>query len=561
MLRTLLALLLRPPLLGLSWLISAWLRWRVGAHGMLELRLDDQLKLPHLAASEVERACRASGARGLLLELGPMGWGWGALDEWRLMLLRLRQEGILLIAKADGLDNRQLYLASACDRVVVSPPAEVSAVGVSARSTFFGVALERLGLRFDVEAAGAYKSFGETFTRRGPSPESREATVTLVDDLHAHLVACVAEGRRLHPAQVQAILDHAPMSAQDAKDAGLIDEVGYDDAIDPLLESLLGEDFVRKDAGWAAWLSGWAQALGDVLSAEPRVVVLHLEGGITMGEESQSRGRIAPTELVPILRALRDDDRVAAVVMCVNSPGGSALASDLIWREVELLHRQRPVIALFGDVSASGGYYIAAGCDDIIATPSTLTGSIGVVGGKLVTGGALGGLGVYTSVYSRGQSAEMYSSERPFDARERARFRARLSATYALFLERVSAGRRRPVEQLEPFAQGRVWSGVSALRLGLVDGIGGITQAMERARFRAGLRPTEPVRRVDVVVRPPRPLYARFLPEGFLGRVDAAQQLRELAALVGVRLPEAALRVLRAPDEPLAVMPEEIELR
>ncbi|MEY3214002.1 MAG: hypothetical protein RIT28_4483 [Pseudomonadota bacterium] len=561
MLRTLLALLLRPPLVGLSWLVTAWLRWRVGARGMLELRLDDQLKPPHLAAYEVERACRASGARGLILELGPLGWGWGALDEWRMMLLRLRQDGLLLIAKADGLDNRQLYLASACDRVVVSPPAEVSAVGVSSHSTFFGVALERLGLRFDVEAAGAYKSFGETFTRRGPSAESREATARLVDDLHEHFVARVAEGRRLHPDQVQAILDHAPMSAPEAKDAGLIDEVGYDDALDPLLESLLGEDFDRKDAGWAAWLSGWAKTLGEVLSSEPRVVVLHLEGGITMGEESQSRGRIAPTELVPILRALRDDDRVAAVVMCVNSPGGSALASDLIWREVELLHRQRPVIALFGDVSASGGYYIAAGCDDIIATPGTLTGSIGVVGGKLVTGAALGGLGVYTSVYSRSQGAELYGTERPFDERERARFRARLSATYALFLERVSAGRRRPVEQLEPYAQGRVWSGVSALRLGLVDGLGGIVQAMERARFRAGLRPTEPVRRVDVVVRPPRPFYARFLPEGILGRADATQQLVALAALIGVRLPEAALRMLRAPDEPLAVMPEEIELR
>lgn len=561
MLRTLLALLLRPPLLGLSWLLTAWLRWRVGARGMLELRLDNQLRPPHLAASEVERACRASGARGLLLELGPIGWGWGTLDEWRLMLQRLRQDGFLLVARADGLDNRQLFLASACDRVVLSPPAEMSAVGVSAHTTYVGVALERLGLRFDVEAAGAYKSFGETFTRRGPSPESREATVALVDDLHEHLVACVAEGRRLAPAQVQAILDNAPMSAQAAQDAGLVDALGYEDAVDPLLESLLGEEFGRVDAGWAAWLSGWAKTLGEVLSADPRVVVLHLEGGITMGEESQSRGRIAPPELVPLLRSLREDDRVAAVVMCVSSPGGSALASDLIWREVELLHRQRPVIALFHDVSASGGYYIAAGCDDIITTPGTLTGSIGVVGGKLVTGRALGGLGVYTSVYSRGQSAELYDSDRPFDERERARFRARLSATYDLFLERVSAGRRRPVAQLEPYAQGRVWSGVSALRLGLVDGLGGIAQAMERARFRAGLRPTEPVLRIDVLVRPPRPFYARFLPEGLLGRADAAGALLDLAALLGVRLPEAAARMLRSPDEPLAVMPEDIELR
>lgn len=561
MLRTLLALLLRPPLLGLSWLLTAWLRWRVGARGMLELRLDNQLRPPHLAASEVERACRASGARGLLLELGPIGWGWGTLDEWRLMLQRLRQDGFLLVARADGLDNRQLFLASACDRVVLSPPAEMSAVGVSAHTTYVGVALERLGLRFDVEAAGAYKSFGETFTRRGPSPESREATVALVDDLHEHLVACVAEGRRLAPSQVQAILDNAPMSAQAAQDAGLVDALGYEDAVDPLLESLLGEEFGRVDAGWAAWLSGWAKTLGEVLSADPRVVVLHLEGGITMGEESQSRGRIAPPELVPLLRSLREDDRVAAVVMCVSSPGGSALASDLIWREVELLHRQRPVIALFHDVSASGGYYIAAGCDDIITTPGTLTGSIGVVGGKLVTGRALGGLGVYTSVYSRGQSAELYDSDRPFDERERARFRARLSATYDLFLERVSAGRRRPVAQLEPYAQGRVWSGVSALRLGLVDGLGGIAQAMERARFRAGLRPTEPVLRIDVLVRPPRPFYARFLPEGLLGRADAAGALLDLAALLGVRLPEAAARMLRSPDEPLAVMPEDIELR
>ena len=239
------------------------------------------------------------------------------------------------------------------------------------------------------------------------------------------------------------------------------------------------------------------------------------------------------------------------MVIAIDSPGGSAMASDIIWRSVELLKREKPVVAALGNVAASGGYYIASGASEIIARPSTLTGSIGVVGGKLVLGPALGKLGVSTHVIARGKNVGVDSVWKPFDDEQRARFRARLKSTYDLFLRRVSAGRRKPVSAIEPVAEGRVWTGRDAESGGLVDHLGGLEHAMARARQMAGLRTAQEWRRLDVVVQPQGGRLQQFV----------RRMVSEGAGIRYAEGPLSALEVLaNHPDEAMALMPMEIDL-
>ena len=487
----------------------------------------------------------------VLLEIRQVPGGWATTGDVRGAIGRLRAAGKRVVAWVESPDNAGMWLASACDEVVVAPGVDVSLTGLGTELTFGAAALARFGVQPDFEAAGAYKSFGEPFTRTYASPESREATEALLGDLQESLVEGVALGRSLEPEAVLAAMREAPLSTEDAVARGLVDGQAY---LDELVARLEGEDGAHPLLGWRGWalrdgllewLEGWGHAA--------RVVVLHLEGSVVF-DDTSGRLAIRARHVGDVLAALREDDKTAAVVLHVQSPGGSAHASDRIWRDVVRLADTKPVVACFGDVSASGGFYIAAPAHEIIARRETVTGSIGVFGGKLVVGEAMRKVGVTAQPFALTPSALMLSSSRRFDAPQRARFRASLQRMYDGFVERVASGRQTPVEQVEPLCRGRVWSGRAAAQRSLVDHEGDLEEAVYRAADRAGLTPGTWVRR-DVAMRPSAAWTAVM--RTFRQRAFAAARPPLTSALDGVS-EEAwvwADTVARLAGTPMALLP------
>lgn len=487
--------------------------------------------------------------------------GWASCQEFRSAIRGLQSTGKVVYAWMASGGNATAWLASACDRVVLAPMGELALVGTGLELVFFGEALERLGVTPDFEAAGAYKSFGEPFTRRFPSQANREAMTELVQDLHGQLCRGIAQGRDLTAARVNELCALGPLAPEEAKEAGLIDDIAYFDQAEEALKKRFGDaarigsfqGWARRDA-FLQWLESWGDS-GEIIS------VLHLEGSIV--EEESSRGvSIASQHVVPMVKALREDDSVAAVVLHVNSPGGSALASDLIWHQVKLLNEEKPVVALFENVSASGGYYLSAPVSSIFARRSTLTGSIGVFGGKLVTRGAQQKLGVSVEEISASPNANFFSPNRRFTDSQRLQFRRSLSRFYEGFVERVAAGRGVEVEVIEPHCRGRVWTGGRALELGLVDRLGGLADAIERARELAEL-PAGTYRRVDMIGWSRRSFFQTALRRN-LGPLGGLLPLG-----LGVNAPGSATArslgmvdfLMRHQQQVLALLPFELRLR
>ncbi len=467
---------------------DAWVDVKVPATLDSRSRAAFLLRMRRLVVHRAELA-------GVVLDLESLPGGWAFAEDLAEAVGAVVAGGIQVVAVADGLDNRRLRVAAAASEVVLPSSGEVHAAGVAAELTFFGAALQAFGVEADVEAAGAYKALGEPFTRSFPSTAHREATGALVRGLGEALVAAVAAGRGLSEAAVRAVLARAPLGAEDAMQLGLIDRVAYaDEVIDPEARRVPFARLAALDA-----LEGRLLGLG----VPAQVAVLHLEGGVVRTAQGRSP-EIAVEEVVAALDALREDDTVRAAVLAVESPGGSALAADLIWRAVDRLAAAKPVVAAYGDVAASGGVYIAAPARKVFARASSLTGSVGVVGGKLVVGEASRRLGVHREAVGDAPHALAFTAARRFTDSERATFRDRLAQTYRAFVDRVAAGRGVSPEAIEPSCRGRVWLGADAVSAGLVDALGGLDDAVRAAASMAEL-PARGWRRVDRAPRPPRP--------------------------------------------------------
>ena len=301
MIQAILRALTRPP----GWLLARSLDYiadrRLGRRGMLELYLTPKLR-PLLALRALEQAASHPAARGVILHIRDFQWGWATLVEWREALGRIRAAGGLVVAVVEAPGNGGYYLASAADRVLMAPSGEVGIVGVGAAMSFFGPALEKVGVQFDVVAAGAYKSFGETFTRSEPSPENQEAMEALIDGLHTDFVAGIAESRALSEEKVQELIDRAPIQADEAVEVGLVDALGYDDKLDELLEELLGEEARRVPARSLVRMDRWTRSLDGMFAGNPSVAVVHLQGSVVMGDQpSNGRLQISAREVPAVL--------------------------------------------------------------------------------------------------------------------------------------------------------------------------------------------------------------------------------------------------------------------
>jgi len=443
----------------------------------------------------LEQAARDPHVDGVLLRIDRAPGGWSRLQTLRRAVAAVRAAGKTVVAWAPSLGVGDYYLASAASRVLLPESGSLHLVGLRAEGWFVRGLLEHAGVVPEVLRVGAYKSAGETFTRDGMSPEAREQMEALVDDLWEELLRGIGEGRGLARAAVRDRIDGGLYPARAALEAGLVDGCLYPDELEDALAALAPPRPERSGPGvrvvdaatyfaLRAGDTGWRPVLGDL----PRLAYVVASGGITRGDGWRGIGGDA---LRSLLDRLRRDDGIRGIVLRIDSPGGDGLASDLVWRAVHRTTWDKPVVASMADVAASGGYYVAAAADVVLAEAGTMTGSIGVVGGKVNLEGLYRRIGVSKEAVERGARAGLLAEDRGFTPDERAALRGELESVYDTFLRRVADGRAMTREAVEKVAQGRVWSGARAQGVGLVDALGGPLEALREVRRLAGLRDDE----------------------------------------------------------------------
>ncbi|MFM7059495.1 MAG: signal peptide peptidase SppA [Planctomycetota bacterium] len=476
----------------------------------------------------LSKAAADKAIHGVLLDIRSLDIGWARLHELRTAIAAVKATGKPVWARMDDADNKQYILAAACDRILMPESGTLALTGLRAEVTFYRNLFDMLSIQPDMLRVGAFKSAAEPYTRTEMSPEFRQEMEEILDDHYRDMVAQVATARKLTEERVREIIDVGLIPASEARDLGLIDVLAYEDQLKALiagphqqLDVRIREDYRKEKVSTELdlfslmkILSGPKPATG---SRQPRIAVLTLEGSITSGSDPTSLlsggGGINSDRIVPIIHKLAEDEHVKAIVLRVDSPGGSALASDLIWRALE--SSGKPVVASMGDVAASGGYYISMGAEAIFAEPGTVTGSIGVLGGKIALEGLMNKLGVTTSVISRGKNSGVMSMTTGFTDSERTAMQRMLNETYDQFTRKAAAGRRMEHAALEALARGRVYTGRQAKEIGLVDHLGTLADAIAHARQLAG----DPEGKLELEQLPPAgsPL------EGLIGQQPAPQ--------------------------------------
>jgi protease-4 len=486
------------------------------------------------------------------LILKPSGSGalWGKVQEVRDAVADFRRSGKPAIAYLEYGGEQEFYLATACDKVFLMPSATLDLTGMASYELFLRGTLDKIGAYPDALHIGEYKTASNTLTEHTFTPAHREMAESLNNDLFEQLVRGIADGRKKSEANVKALIDHGPFLPEDALRAGLIDDLAYEDELDDKVKLASGKIHYVDMNEYRQVSAG---SLG--LNRGPKIAVIYATGLIASGKSTYDTtgGQVAGSEtLIEYLRKARADNAVKAIVLRVDSPGGSAIASDVIWREVVLTKNQKPLIASMSDVAASGGYYISMPAHAIVAEPSTLTGSIGVVLTKFVVDGTLKKLGMNMEGVSQGKFANMYSPVRPFSPEERARMAENMQATYDTFVEKAAQGRNTTPERIDAIGQGRVWTGRQAKEIGLVDELGGLERAVALAKQRAKIAQDA---EVELVIYPPKKSIYDLLREPF-----GVDRTSTLASLLGFGNPKivqalaAPLQVFRR-GEPLALMP------
>lgn len=453
---------------------------------------------------QLQRIADDPHAQGVVLFVHDFTPGWATAEGLREEVRAFRARGKRVIAYLFNSDTRSYFAVSNADELLMPPPAYLYLLGIRIEARFLGDAFSKLGLTAEVTAVSPYKAGGDQFARADISPEHREQLERLLNQRFETLVSTIATDRNLDPAQVRTLIDQAPFTAQKAHEIGLVDGVYYEDELALHLRQKTMPATAQNNQAPGAIIREW-QVAKRILQLPYRqyqrdvVALVTVAGAITTGE---SRSMPLPLPLIggnvvgsdSVARALRKVERnrrVAALVLHIDSPGGDAFASDLIWREVLRIRQHKPVVVSMGNVAASGGYYVAACANTIVAHPSTLTGSIGVYVLRPDASPLLQRAGINTVVLSRGARTGLLDGTRPLTDDERAVLQQTVFTSYDIFKQRVRDGRNLSEAQLEPVAGGRVWTGEEARQIGLVDELGGLPTAIARARSLAQL-PADP---------------------------------------------------------------------
>jgi protease-4 len=404
----------------------------------------------------------------------PVTVGWAGTQEIRDVIGTFKDSGKPCIVWGDQFTNMEYYLATACDDIRMAPSGITLVNGLSMTQSYYAEALAELGVSANFEHVGDFKSAVEPYERTGPSEAASEATNALLDSLYSQFLRGIAQGRSMTIDEAEALIDVPPMNPEDSLARGMVDALEYRDEV---LDEV-GEDRRKMSEYIAQLRRSWTQG-------GQSIAVIYAEGAIISGESGSELfggSFIGDRTVSKQLRQVREDDDVVAVVIRVNSPGGSGSASDTIWREVALTRAEKPVVISMGDYAASGGYYISMGANKIFAEPGTLTGSIGVFGGKMNLAGFYEEwLRISLHTYERGEQSTLFSSMSDFDDGEREVFRAFLQGFYTTFITKAAEGRGMTTEELHAVAQGRVWTGEQALERGLVDELGSTGDAIAAA--------------------------------------------------------------------------------
>jgi protease-4 len=456
----------------------------------------------------IKKARKDKDVQGLYLQIDGVGLGWAKLDELTRALADFRAAGKKVYAYVEAGSSRDYLLALACDEICVPESGWLLLTGVRAEITFYKDLFDKIGVKADMLQMGDYKGAGETFTRNSMSKANREQWESVLDDYYEKgLVERVVKGRpgqKFSAEQVKKLIDQGPYTARGAAKAGLIDHVAYAEAFQEKIKGSLKVSHLKL-------IKNYAQEKAEDLdvfslykkllfgpkplstSRNPKVAVIYATGTIVTGKSGPSLlggESCGSTTIIEAIRQAEADKTVKAIVLRVDSPGGSALASDLIWNELNKC--KKPVVASMSDVAASGGYYVSMAARKIYAEPGTLTGSIGVVGGKLALGGLYAKVGIKTEVISRGANAGILSTTEPFTKSEKEAMTALMKDVYDQFLNKAVAGRKKAGKtmeraELEKLAGGRIWTGRQALANGLIDELGTLDEAVADAWKMAGM--------------------------------------------------------------------------
>jgi protease-4 len=449
----------------------------------------------------LRKAAVDSRIQAVAFEPQSLSVGWGKLEEFRADLERFKKSGKPLYAYLKTPGAREYYVATAADRIYLGPTDWLNVKGLRVELMYFKKTLDKLGVDVQVEHAGKYKDFGDMFTRTSMSRETSEVMNSILDDLYGNLVAGIAQSRRKTPDAVRALIDQGPFLANEALRNGLVDELRYEDQMFADLQKKTAAGALQK-VTTASYLKIPPDSLG--LTGRRRIALVVGDGSITRGsadDEAVSDSGITAEGFNKLLRRIEGDSTIDGVVVRIDSPGGDAVASDAIWREMGLLSRKKPLVISMSDTAASGGYYMAMTGDPIVAYPGTLTGSIGVVFGKPDLHGLYDKLGITKDMLARGRFAAIDSDYRQLNPAELDKLKAGIDANYREFVGRVAQARRRPYDQIEPLAQGRVWLGSQARARGLVDDLGGLDRAIALVKQKAKIPASE---NVAIVMYPPR---------------------------------------------------------
>lgn len=535
--------------------------------------------------SRLEKAAKDDGIKGVVFDIRNPGIGRAKVEELRAAISRFRASGKKAYAQIETCMPADYLIACACNEIVMPESGMLLLPGIYAEATFYKGLLGKVGVEADFIHMGAYKGAAEPLTRDKFSEPVRENMTSLIDSLYDEMVSTIVKDRPLSIAQARAAIDTGLMTAKKAKELGLIDRVAYFDTLrDDLAKSYNAEPLVYvKNYGQKKVDTDFSGPMGlmklmqvmmggsstNKSARGKKIAVVYAVGPIMTGKsESDPFGAevMGSTTIVEALRKANEDKNVVAIVLRIDSPGGSALASDLIWHETQVI--KKPIIASMSDVAASGGYYIAMGADKIIAAPGTITGSIGVVGGKLAIRGLYDKLGITTETIERGRNSGIFGSSGKFTDSQRAVITSMMEDTYGQFTTKAAEGRKMPVDKLRELAGGRIYTGRQALENGLVDQLGTLQDAVAEAKQMAGIDRDADVK-VEVLPEPTNFFESLFgdldaEEETSLGRPIVRSGLQELEHVSPemIDLARRAYRLKAVFDQPAAfVMPFDLDVR
>ena len=532
---------------AISYFLLEWGRpaVTVPAHAYLEINLSGELQeisppdffsnvilgIRPLSMNELWMNIRKAKADdridAILLRINLLACDWAKVTELRDLILDVRKAGKKTYAYIDEAPDfdKEYYLATACDRIILHPMGWLGINGIGGYVPFFKNALDKLGVRAEFEHVEEYKTAYNQFTEKGFTPAHREMMESIYGDLFSHYVKAVATARKKNEEEVRSLIDKAFFQGEEALKAGLVDDLLYEDQLQNLLQSG-GRKLGRITSDAYARVSPVSAGIG----IGRRIALIYGVGPILSGESlPQSMGG---TTIARWIRQARQDKSIAAIVFRVDSPGGSSVASDVIWREVFLAKKEKPFVVSMSDVAGSGGYWISMAAHKIVAQPQTLTGSIGVLAGKFDLSALYEKLGLTSEKIAYGKEADIFSTFRPFSPEEKKIMKDEILWTYDQFLTKVAEGRNMTKAEVNAVGRGRVWTGAQARDLKLVDELGGLTKAVELAKGLAGIAREEEVR---LVVWPKKrtfwgSLFGRRVPESVLdmrpGLKQAALALR-----------------------------------